>query len=273
VRYRLRLVDACGTVFEAGPFRGPFSFGTTAGQHPRIVLNEINRFATVPGDPEQRERPWIELMNLSSAPENVSGMFLSDNIANPRRARLPDGIPPIAPGGFLLVLTDGQDIPGLPRVDLSWQRDIGTLFIFDADSRGSCVLDALDFDLRDLLPSESLGRIPDGTGPFVGPPQLPAPTPGSRNGQGERPFIRGDSNGDSKVNVTDMVRVLAFLFSGEGGTPACEDAFDADDSGKVEITDPIYIGSYLFRRGPVIPPPFPLAGNDPTPDGLGPCGP
>ena len=67
-------------------------------------------------------------------------------------------------------------------------------------------------------------------------------------GPGEPTFVRGDSNSDGSVNLTDGVIPLLFLFSG-GAAPACLDATDTNDTGSVEITDAIIIFSWLFSGG------------------------
>ena len=80
-------------------------------------------------------------------------------------------------------------------------------------------------------------------------------------------FIRGDVAADGTVNISDAVKALLVLFSGE--TTDCEDALDADDNGSLQITDPIYVLDYLFRSGSPITAPYPDAGADPTEDALG----
>ena len=94
---------------------------------------------------------------------------------------------------------------------------------------------------------------------------------------GER-FVRGDSNSDGSVNLTDGVIPLLFLFSG-GPPPVCADAADTNDTGGIEITDAIIIFSWLFAGGAPPAPPAPESpgysfaecGIDPTEDGIG-CG-
>jgi hypothetical protein len=81
-------------------------------------------------------------------------------------------------------------------------------------------------------------------------------------------FIRGDADGDGRLSITDAIRILDYLFLG-GVKPACDDASDVDDDGAVTITDAIVFLSYLFLGEGRIPPPSPLPGQDPTPDGLG----
>jgi CD109 antigen len=80
-------------------------------------------------------------------------------------------------------------------------------------------------------------------------------------------FVRGDSNEDGEVNLSDAVNTLNHLFLG-GPRPPCMDAADSDDDGVVNITDPIYLLQFLFLGGVEPPPPFPEAGPDSTEDGL-----
>ncbi len=83
-------------------------------------------------------------------------------------------------------------------------------------------------------------------------------------------FIRGDSNSDDAVNIADAIYILANLFS-SGPDFECVDAADCNDSGEIDIADPTYLLLALFADGALPPPPYPGAGSDPTPDGLGDC--
>jgi len=85
---------------------------------------------------------------------------------------------------------------------------------------------------------------------------------------GEPAFVRGDSNGDASVNISDASATLGFLFLGNGAVP-CSDAADANDDGAIDIADPIATLQYLFLGGASLPAPFPQRGGDPTPDALG----
>ena len=81
------------------------------------------------------------------------------------------------------------------------------------------------------------------------------------------PFVRGDSNGDLAINISDPQFTLNWLFLGEEG-PRCEDAADANDDGFVNISDPIETLYFLFVGGTRLPAPGPGPGPDPTSDGL-----
>lgn len=81
------------------------------------------------------------------------------------------------------------------------------------------------------------------------------------------PFIRGDSNQDGAVDLSDAVATLGFLFVG-AAAPTCLDAADADDTGAIDLTDAVYTLIWLFQGGSAPPPPHDECGQDPTEDAL-----
>jgi hypothetical protein len=87
---------------------------------------------------------------------------------------------------------------------------------------------------------------------------------------GESPFLRGDSDENGVVELTDGVVILNHLFRGLPA-PGCDDRLDADDSGVVDLTDAVYLLRYLFQGGDAIPAPYPEPGPDPTEDALPAC--
>jgi hypothetical protein len=104
--------------------------------------------------------------------------------------------------------------------------------------------------------------------------------PGEPAGGG---FVRGDANGDGKIDLSDGIAILQFLFLG-ASEPACRDAADVDDNGRFELTDAIRDFNWLFLGGPRPGPPSPSGGQyaavdcglDPTQDAFdcaafGPC--
>lgn len=101
-----------------------------------------------------------------------------------------------------------------------------------------------------------------GDGGVISLPHLSFPPP--------RFFTRGDATGDGKVNMSDVVSLLDYLFKG-GDEPDCHDAADATDDGLIDISDALYELEFLFKSGSYLPPPFPEPGFDPTDDALPPC--
>ncbi len=82
-------------------------------------------------------------------------------------------------------------------------------------------------------------------------------------------FRRGDSNINGKVDISDSILNLSFLYLGEGEIH-CQDAADANDDGKLDVSDPITILHYLFIGGLILEPPGPfICGVDRTTDSLG----
>ena len=81
-------------------------------------------------------------------------------------------------------------------------------------------------------------------------------------------FVRGDVDLSMRLDVSDAVKILNMLFNGSVDI-VCLDAADANDSGELDVSDPVYIIFHLFLGGPAPRPPYPDEGLDPTQDGLG----
>jgi hypothetical protein len=82
-------------------------------------------------------------------------------------------------------------------------------------------------------------------------------------------FLRGDTNADGTVDISDPIRTLMYLFLG-ADEPSCLDAADAFDDGEINIVDAILTLLDFFRDGTAITAPGPFeCGADPTEDALG----
>ena len=89
---------------------------------------------------------------------------------------------------------------------------------------------------------------------------------------GDLTILRGDSNSDRRVDISDGIFTLEWLFLG-GGPPRCRDEADANDDGVVDIGDPISTFGTLFLGESSIAPPFPFRGTDTTSDDFRECDP
>jgi len=76
---------------------------------------------------------------------------------------------------------------------------------------------------------------------------------------GENLFVRGNSNADNWVDISDGVFTLKYLFRGED-KPNC--IADANGDGEVNLADPIFTFGFLFLGSLTIPEPFPQCGLD-----------
>jgi hypothetical protein len=79
------------------------------------------------------------------------------------------------------------------------------------------------------------------------------------------PFRRGDSTIDGRIDLSDAINTLSYLFMG-GGIMPCRDAADADDGGRIDLTDSVFTLAFLFTSGPPPPPPRLECGYDLTED-------
>jgi RHS repeat-associated protein len=80
-------------------------------------------------------------------------------------------------------------------------------------------------------------------------------------------FVRSDANVDGRLDISDGIFGLTFLFLG-GTAPACRDSADANDDGRLDLSDSLFTFGFLFLGGSQPLPPWPSCGLDPTEDGL-----
>ncbi len=74
-------------------------------------------------------------------------------------------------------------------------------------------------------------------------------------------FLRGDSNNDHAVDISDSINLLAHLFVDSDTPLTCLDAADANADGAIDLSDAISIFSYLFLGQGGIPLPYPECGQ------------
>ncbi|MBN1422280.1 MAG: dockerin type I repeat-containing protein [Planctomycetes bacterium] len=79
-------------------------------------------------------------------------------------------------------------------------------------------------------------------------------------------FLRGDANGDARIDVGDPIMILNHIFGDR--RIDCEDAVDANDDGQIDVGDAIYMLQFQWAHGPQPPAPYPSLSDDPTPDPL-----
>ncbi|MFQ5653218.1 MAG: dockerin type I domain-containing protein [Planctomycetota bacterium] len=80
-------------------------------------------------------------------------------------------------------------------------------------------------------------------------------------------FLRGDSNEDGAVSISDAVFIIDQLFL-SGPPSSCERTADTNGDGARDIADVIFLLDALFFGGVTIPAPYPGCGADPIPSSL-----
>ncbi len=134
-----------------------------AGYQPAPLY--INEFmadnATSLEDPDEPgEFPdWIELFNASSSPLNLGGKYLTDDLTEPTKFRIPDGIT-IPAGDFLVFFADGDPEQGPLHTTFRLSKGGEEIGLFDVDFSGNRPIDTYNFGLQGVDLSER--RYPDG---------------------------------------------------------------------------------------------------------------
>ena len=125
-------------------------------------------------DPEGEYDDWAELYNSSSKAVDLSGLYLSDSLNNPRKWKFPLGTS-IDAGGYLVVWLDGDtEAEGL-HAGFRLNRDGETILLVDRDKGQNAILDELKFSAQEN--DRSFGRAKDGEGKG----RSLKPTPGKAN--------------------------------------------------------------------------------------------
>ena len=78
-------------------------------------------------------------------------------------------------------------------------------------------------------------------------------------------FRRGDADCGGDINIGDAIFTISHMFL-FGGALCCEAAADVNGDGKLDISDPIAALAFMFLGTEVIPPPFPDCGPSPDQD-------
>jgi len=86
-------------------------------------------------------------------------------------------------------------------------------------------------------------------------------------------FRRGDVDGSGKLNISDVIGFLNYMFLGAGVEPDCLDAADTDDSGTLDVSDAVYSLNFQFTGTvkELAPPGSRQCGPDVNEDDLPPC--
>lgn len=82
----------------------------------------------------------------------------------------------------------------------------------------------------------------------------------------ETTFLRGDVDASGTADGLDIIPLLGYLFL-SAPEPQCTQAADANDDGRINITDAVWIALHQFR-GKALPPPHLTCGVDTTADDL-----
>ncbi|MCC6547254.1 CotH kinase family protein [Candidatus Sumerlaeota bacterium] len=127
----------------------------------KVRINEVVAGnAAGPTDPDGDHEDFIELYNDEESAVDLSGWYLSDDVADPLRWQIPNGTT-IASKGYLVIWADNE--PTETGVHATYVLGLGgqTLGLFMNPSDGRVLVDYLTYPA--LSTDQSFGRFPDGS--------------------------------------------------------------------------------------------------------------
>lgn len=144
--------------FAAAKYQIEWPRGTTS-----VWLNEFiaKNDAGIVDEKGERE-DWIEIVNPTSASVTLGGMFLTDDLSEPRKWMIPAGTT-LLPKRAMLIWADDEPGDGPLHATFKLDRDGEEIALFAVD--GITLLDRISFG--DQVADVSTGRVFDGLTPWV----------------------------------------------------------------------------------------------------------
>jgi hypothetical protein len=147
-------------------------------QPPPLFINEFmaeNRTALEDPDEPGEFPDWIELYNSGTTLVDLSGKYLTDDLTDPTKFRIPDGV--TVPGrGFIVIFADDDPQQGPLHTAFKLSKSGEEIGLFDVDATGNQPIDTYTFGQQPADLSEH--RYPDGGDVWL---LSRTPTPGEPN--------------------------------------------------------------------------------------------
>ncbi len=144
---------------------------------PTVYINEFMASNTETiSDPQGDYDDWIEIYNADIYPVNIGGMYITDDLTDPSKWKIPDTQPDsttIQPGEFLLLWADEDIEDGVLHLDIKLSVNGEEIGLYTDDL--TSIIDSIVFEEQTI--DISFGRQPDGSNNWC---QM-NPTPGYSN--------------------------------------------------------------------------------------------
>jgi hypothetical protein len=143
-----------------------------------IVINEFSAAKSDVKDDFNEVEDWIELYNTSAVPVDIAGLFITDDLDNNTKYKIPEGNAKtiIQPGSYLLLWADDQVNQGVTHLSFKLSADGEDVGLYQVVGPDTLLLDAFTYTSQE--DNLSWARIPNATGSFKKTEKL---TPGSSN--------------------------------------------------------------------------------------------
>ncbi|HRS09482.1 MAG TPA: lamin tail domain-containing protein [Sedimentisphaerales bacterium] len=237
----LRIRFVCLVILTA------FLGAVCGGAQSDVCINEImaaNDLAV--RDPQGGYDDWIELFNPADVPAGIGGLYLTDDLDDPTKWRLPAGTV-IPAKGYLVVWADGDVGDAGLHADLALNASGDRIALFDRD--GGTLIDSVRFGRQRA--DVSFGRDPDGSNDWV----TLTPTPGASNDGKGLPVVedlvfnhdRGFYDHPIEVVITTATPQATIRFTLDGSTPT--PTYGSVYNGPILIQSTTCLRAMAFRPG------------------------
>jgi hypothetical protein len=187
---RLREYGATwASAFQLTPNLANPAAGASVAQPPtqgtgQLLINEImaDNEDTYP-DPQEAGafEDWIEIFNPGTSAVNMSGMYLTDNLNNRIKWKIPEGVT-IPARGYLVFIADNETAQG--PLHTSWQLSAEGESVGLYGTDGTTLIDSYTFGIQQG--DVSIGRVTDGDGAWS---IFQPATPGAANTAAYVPWV------------------------------------------------------------------------------------
>jgi hypothetical protein len=195
---------------------------------------------------------WIEIYNIGDSPVDMAGMYLTDDLANPTKYRIPYGTSQtqIPAGGYLLFWADEETSEGPRHTNFKLSAGGEEIGLFDTN--GVTVLDEIVFG--EQTEDISYGRYPSGE---ENRRFFPIPTPAADNNGGYIDEIekvefskeRGFYDASFNLTIACTTSGTNIYYTTDGRNPI---AGEVNTPTSIRYTSPITINSSKAVRAAAI---------------------
>ena len=223
------------------------------GEGAILIINELlarNDLGVT--DPQNEHEDWIEIYNSGEEAINIGGMYLTDDLSEPAKWRIPNdniSATTIPPGGYLLVWADNDTADAGLHAGFQLDADADEIGLFDTD--GITLLDSITFS--DQTPDVSYGRDPDATSNWV----TLNPTPGTSNNGSYLAVVadtkfshdRGFYDTPFDVEITCETPGAVIRYTTDGSTPTTTHGLRYNPASPVTISTTTCLRAMAFKSG------------------------
>jgi hypothetical protein len=223
------------------------------GEGAILVINELlarNDFGIT--DSQGQKDDWIEIYNSGEEAINIGGMYLTDDLSEPTKWRIPNdnaSATTIEAGGYLLIWADNDIADAGLHAGFELDADGDQVGLFDTD--GVTQLDSITFGPQTA--DVSYGRDPDATSNWV----TLDPTPGASNNGSYLAVVadtkfshdRGFYDAPFDVEITTETPGATIRYTTDGSTPTTTYGQIYNSASPITISTTTCLRAMAYKTG------------------------